>query len=110
MYTAGFSHAAPASARVICTEVDVSRALPATRLKDGWTSVAPRSRTTVAVPVAAALEQALAEAEGPIVVAGSLYLVGAVRAILVDDPELRDDLRRDGRPNPTGPEALAAVR
>ncbi len=98
------------AARVICTEVDVPRALPATRLKDGWTSVAPRSRTTVAVPVAAALEQALAEAEGPIVVAGSLYLVGAVRAILVDDPELRDDLRGDGRPNPTGPEALAAVR
>jgi folylpolyglutamate synthase/dihydropteroate synthase len=27
---------------------------------------------------------------GPIVVAGSLYLVGEVRARLVDDPALRD--------------------
>ena len=27
---------------------------------------------------------------GPVVVAGSLYLVGAARALLVDDPELRD--------------------
>jgi hypothetical protein len=27
---------------------------------------------------------------GPVVVAGSLYLVGLVRAHLVDDPELRD--------------------
>ena len=27
---------------------------------------------------------------GPIVVAGSLYLVGAIRAVLVDDPDLRD--------------------
>ncbi len=98
------------SARVICTEVDIPRALPAARLKDGWTSVAPRSRTTVAVPVAAALAKALAEAEGPIVVAGSLYLVGAVRAILVDDPELRDDLPAVGRPNPTGPETLVAAR
>ncbi len=98
------------SARVICTEVDIARALPASRLKDGWTSVAPRSRTSVVVPVAAALAQALAEAEGPIVVAGSLYLVGAVRSILVDDPELRDDLPAVGRPNPTGPEALVATR
>ncbi len=98
------------SARVICTEVDIPRALPAARLKDGWTSVAPRSRTSVTVPVAAALAQALAEAEGPIVVAGSLYLVGAVRAILVDDPDLRDDLPAVGRPDPTGPEALVAAR
>jgi folylpolyglutamate synthase/dihydropteroate synthase len=37
-----------------------------------------------------ALDLALAEAPGPIVVAGSLYLVGAVRARLVDDPLLRD--------------------
>jgi hypothetical protein len=27
---------------------------------------------------------------GPIVVAGSLYLVGAARGVLVDDPDLRD--------------------
>ena len=36
-----------------------------------------------------ALERALSE-PGPIVVAGSLYLVGEVRGALVDDPALRD--------------------
>jgi dihydrofolate synthase/folylpolyglutamate synthase len=102
------------AARVICTEVDIPRALPAARLAKGWAAVAPRSQTSVIVPVAAALERALAEAPGPIVVAGSLYLVGAVRAILVDDPELRDEfppgiVPGDAAP-PTGPEALAAVR
>ena len=40
-----------------------------------------RALSGVAVPVAAL---------GPIVVAGSLYLVGEVRARLVDDPALRD--------------------
>ena len=35
---------------------------------------------------------ATAAADGPIVVAGSLYLVGAVRARLVDDPLLRDPI------------------
>jgi len=40
-----------------------------------------------------ALERALGDRvdrPGPILVAGSLYLVGAVRARLVDDPALRD--------------------
>ena len=40
-------------------------------------------------PVAAVVEQAR-ERGGPVVVAGSLYLVGTVRGHLVDDPELRD--------------------
>ncbi len=31
-----------------------------------------------------------AAGRGPVVVAGSLYLVGAARARLVDDPALRD--------------------
>ena len=106
------SSPAARSARVICTEVDVPRALPAARLARGWASVAHGSQPAVVVPVAAALERALAEAPGPIVVAGSLYLVGAVRAILVDDPELRDDVVLAGveAARPTGPEALAAVR
>jgi folylpolyglutamate synthase/dihydropteroate synthase len=37
-----------------------------------------------------ALERALATTDGPVVVAGSLYLVGAIRRRLVDDPLLRD--------------------
>ncbi len=39
---------------------------------------------------AAALESALRGADGPVIVAGSLYLVGLVRGLLVDDPLLRD--------------------
>lgn len=81
------------AARVVCTEVDLPRALPAARLARGWAAVAPGSRPEVVLPVAAALERALADAPGPVVVAGSLYLVGAVRALLVDDPALRDAAR-----------------
>jgi folylpolyglutamate synthase/dihydropteroate synthase len=39
---------------------------------------------------AAALELALRTGRGPVVVAGSLYLVGEARARLVDDEALRD--------------------
>ena len=45
---------------------------------------------SVAAEPTAAMDLALAGGRGPVVVAGSLYLVGAVRAILVDDPDLRD--------------------
>ncbi len=94
------------AARVICTEVDMPRVLPAARLARGWASVASGVRPAVIVPVGAALERALAEAPGPIVVAGSLYLVGAVRGILVDDPVLRDPTSTAS----AGPEALATRR
>jgi len=97
------------SARVLCTEVGMARALPAARLARGWASVAPGPRPEVVTPVGAALERALEEARGPIVVAGSLYLVGAVRAMLVDDPALRDP-GAGGAPLVGGPEALAAPR
>lgn len=77
-------------ARIICTSVDLARALPADELAAAW-SVEPGGRVVSAQPdVAAALDEALANARGPVVVAGSLYLVGAVRARLVDDPLLRD--------------------
>ena len=39
-----------------------------------------------------ALDLALREEKGPVVVAGSLYLVGAARARLVDDPALLDPI------------------
>jgi dihydrofolate synthase / folylpolyglutamate synthase len=98
------------AARVICTQVDLPRALPAASLAKGWAAVAPGSRPEVVRPVAAALERALAEAPGPVVVAGSLYLVGAVRAVLVDDPELRDEPADPAVIGAAGPEALVAVR
>ena len=41
-------------------------------------------------PIDAAVAALVAEASGPILIAGSLYLVGAARSHLVDDPDLRD--------------------
>ncbi len=77
-------------ARIICTGLDLPRALPADSLAAAWT-VDRGDRIVSAEPdVGAALERALAGPPGPVVVAGSLYLVGAVRARLVDDAQLRD--------------------
>jgi len=76
---------------VIATAVDTPRALPAGRLAAIWMNRLGRSATVESEPgIDAALDRALAGPPGPIVVAGSLYLVGAVRARLVDDPLLRD--------------------
>ena len=64
-----------------------------------------RDRCAVAADPVTALELALAEGDGPVVVAGSLYLVGAVRAVLVDDPDLRDPRPRQAR----GPMTTSSV-
>ena len=82
--------AALAGAQVICTEIEEARALPAERLASLWQALGAGFRPRVVRPPAAALAEALASAPGPIVVAGSLYLVGAIRALLIDDPALRD--------------------
>jgi hypothetical protein len=37
-----------------------------------------------------AIDRAIGSGRGPVVVAGSLYLVGTARGHLVDDPDLRD--------------------
>ena len=77
-------------ARVIATRVLGERALPAEVLAARWRALGARVRVEAAPEPAAALEAALAGATGPVVVAGSLYLVGEIRARLVDDPDLRD--------------------
>ena len=77
-------------ARVICTAPPGGRAMPADRLASRWSALAGRPAEAIAGP-AAALDAALAAGEGPVVVAGSLYLVGAARAILVSDPLLVPD-------------------
>jgi len=81
-------------ATVFATTVAAARAMPAADLAARWRA---RDSNLAAVLVRddpiEALEAALATARqgsGATVVAGSLYLVGAVRAHLVDDPELRD--------------------
>ena len=84
-------------ASIVTTQVDLPRALPAAELAAIWQSIGGGGRTVTAEPEPGrALDRALAGPSGPIVVAGSLYLVGAVRARLVDDPLLRDPM--DNRP------------
>jgi len=82
--------AALRGARIICTDLGLHRSLPADELARRWAAVAPGLPTVIEPTPGAALDRALREAPGPIVVAGSLYLVGEVRGRLVDDPELRD--------------------
>ncbi len=78
-------------ASIVCTQVTGGRAMPAPALASRWAAARPgASPPSVAPDPVAAVDLALAGGRGPVVVAGSLYLVGAVRAILVDDPELRD--------------------
>ena len=76
----------------IATAVDLPRAMPAAELAARWArgparraGAARRRRTR-----SRRSSWRSPTATGPVVVAGSLYLVGAVRASLVDDPDLRD--------------------
>jgi dihydrofolate synthase/folylpolyglutamate synthase len=78
------------AARVICTAPEGGRALPAEDLAARWASLAGRAAEAVPEP-AAALDSALSSGSGPVIVAGSLYLVGAARSILVADPDLVPD-------------------
>lgn len=91
-------------ARVICTAPAGGRALPAEGLAARWAALTGRAAEAIADP-AAALDAALSpgsgpgrspgigagRGSGPVIVAGSLYLVGAARAILVPDPMLEPD-------------------
>jgi dihydrofolate synthase/folylpolyglutamate synthase len=119
-----------AAARLVATSVPGGRALPPARLAELWREVRPdgppdtarlvgagrgaRPAGTIPPPLVepdpmAALEVALAEAEGPVVVAGSLYLVGLVRARLVDDPLLRDPPAPEIGPARSGGGSAAAA-
>ena len=80
-----------AGARVIATAVDSARALPAHELADRWAALSGCAAEAIPGPEAA-LEAALeGGTDGPIIVGGSLYLVGAARGMLVDDPNLTPD-------------------
>ena len=86
-----------AGATVIATALPLPRALPAADLAAAWRQALPGATIIVEPDPATALARALALGQGPVVVAGSLYLVGDARARLVDDPELRDPVDdRDG--------------
>lgn len=77
-------------ARIVATSLDVARAMPADVLASRWRALAPGHLVEAIPDPGAALGRALAVAPGPVIVAGSLYLVGEVRRRLVDDPRTRD--------------------
>ena len=77
-------------ARIVCTSLAVPRAMPADVLAARWQSLGPGHPIEAIADPGAALERALGSAPGPVVVAGSLYLVGEARRRLVDDPRTRD--------------------
>jgi dihydrofolate synthase/folylpolyglutamate synthase len=80
-----------AGATVICTAPALSRALSPDSLAREWQRAGvPGLDARTAASPEAAVDLALGRPGGPVVVAGSLYLVGAIRARLVDDPALRD--------------------
>jgi len=75
-------------ATIVATTLDVPRALPAADLAAIWRAAGAGAVIAIADPLTA-LDDAVGR-PGPTIVAGSLYLVGAARAHLIDDPELRD--------------------
>jgi folylpolyglutamate synthase/dihydropteroate synthase len=74
-------------AQLVATGVpDTSRSLPAAELARAWEVASGRPADAISDDADAALEHALALATavgGPLLVAGSLYLVGHLRARLV---------------------------
>jgi dihydrofolate synthase/folylpolyglutamate synthase len=78
-----------AGATIVCTAVDVPRAMPAEELAGLWRAApgdpGDRRRVLVERSVGDGLRRATEVADGTIVVAGSLYLVGAVRGALLGE-------------------------
>jgi len=77
-------------ARIVTTQVPGGRAMAADDLARRWRAVRPAAIISAVADVDRALDTALAGAPGPLVVAGSLYLVGEARRRWLDDPLLRD--------------------
>jgi dihydrofolate synthase/folylpolyglutamate synthase len=93
-------------ARVICTRPEGGRALDPATLAERWRTLAPVVASVSVRPGAGeAIDEAIASAPGPIVVAGSLYLVGDVRGRLLPDPALDDRRARLGTRSGEPPEA-----
>jgi dihydrofolate synthase/folylpolyglutamate synthase len=76
--------------RIICTRVDPVRGMDPAALAATWSARLPGATVLVEPGPDRALERARDGAEGPIVITGSLYLVGDLRRLLVADPDLED--------------------
>ncbi len=77
-------------ARIIATQVAGERAMPADGLARRWRAARPRGMIRAIADPGRALDAALRGAQGTVVVAGSLYLVGEARRRWLDDPRTRD--------------------
>jgi dihydrofolate synthase/folylpolyglutamate synthase len=95
-------------ARVIATQVALPRALPAADLAEVWREIHPGGAVEILPDASAAVERAVRTAAGPVVVAGSLYLVGEARAQLAPDPLLVDPAPAAPAPERAAPAAMAA--
>jgi dihydrofolate synthase/folylpolyglutamate synthase len=84
-------------ATIVATALDLPRAMPAAEVAARWRAQGQSRKVVVEADAERALDRALANGDGPIVVAGSLYLVGAVRARFVDDPLLLDPVAEAAR-------------
>ncbi len=84
-----------AGARIIATRVDLPRALAAEDLATRWRAAGIGATVLAIDDLDIALETALGTGDGPIVVAGSLYLVGEARRRWHPDPTLDDPPRED---------------
>jgi dihydrofolate synthase/folylpolyglutamate synthase len=84
-------------ATIVATALDLPRAMPAAEVAARWRAHGRSRKIVTEADAGRALDRALAGADGPIVVAGSLYLVGAVRARFVDDPLLLDPVAEGAR-------------
>lgn len=82
--------AALEGARIIATQLDSPRATPAATLAAAWRRHGSASVVEVEPDVGRALARVLGLGEGPVIVTGSLYLVGEARRRWLDDPLLRD--------------------
>jgi dihydrofolate synthase/folylpolyglutamate synthase len=79
-----------AGASIVATQVQGDRALPAAELARRWRTIRPDVAIVAIADVGQALERAIHDARGPVVVAGSLYLVGEARRRWLNDPAIRD--------------------
>jgi dihydrofolate synthase/folylpolyglutamate synthase len=82
-------------ARLVATTTGATRSLPADALAATWRTLAPHQAVDIAADPMDALDLATSARPGLVIVAGSLYLVGAVRGRIVPDPMLVDPPKPD---------------
>jgi folylpolyglutamate synthase/dihydropteroate synthase len=77
-------------ARIITTQLASPRATPAVSLAAAWQALGRGVSVEAQPDLERALAASIEAGDGPILVAGSLYLVGEARRRWLDDPLLRD--------------------